>query len=148
MSRITRTLAASALALTMVLAPTGVAQAQSSFGSSSTTTQNSTEQRLRTAAEGAMVRSGHRISADAARQARPILQRALAGEFIYYGGQATWFAPDFSGGAVIYRVANDDVEQLISALETGSSDVGISAPKGFAVGSDDTHHYIVEYTLL
>lgn len=148
MTRFTRALTASALALSMVLAPTGVAQAQSSLGMSSAATQNSTEQRLRAAAEGAMSRSGHRINESAARQARTILKRALSGDFIYFDGQATYFAPDFSGGAVIYRIPNSDVERVISELETGSADFSFSAPKGFAAGSDDTHHYLVEYTLL
>lgn len=148
MTRVTRALAASALALTMVLAPTGVAQAQSSLGMSSAATQNSTEHRLRTAAEEAMTRSGHRINDAATRQAKVILKRALDGEFVYYNGQATVIAPDFSGGAAVYRIPNSEVEWRIRQLETGSVDFDYSAPKGFAVGSDDSHHYLVEYTIL
>lgn len=95
-----------------------------------------------------MIRSGHRITDAATREARTILTRALDGEFIYFDGQASYFEPDLSGIAIIYRIPNNEVELWIAALDLGSYDPGISAPKGFAVGSDDTHHYVVEYTLL
>lgn len=153
MRKISRKLVAVAISTALVLpGVSGIATAQSSFGSSSfdtssTSNSGSKSVKLKRAFERALTDQGQIRSPIAEKRAEALLKRAINHElpFVYNIYETTEFNP-LTRLAVI-RFTPEQADQALETLESGYvPDFGdlsnISVPFGVAVGKDSEFYYL------
>lgn len=160
MSRFTRVLTASALALSMALTP-AVATAQSSFAGSSIGKEETTptpapapaptlEERLEKAIEDFAVRAGATIDEEAEDLAEAAIQDALDGKLSFEEDDAILDLADGQEGYVFRFEKNKEMlEELIKESEEADvSEISGVGRGGIAVGSDEDWLYlaVVEFS--
>lgn len=157
MKNISRKIAAFTLAGALTLPTTaGVAQAQSSFGSSSadneyTENTGSKSNRLERAVEEALVNAGQTIGKTAEARSEALLQRAIDNDLVFVDNLYEEVGYNPFSQSTVMRLTPTEMEYVlvrIASEEFSFDDYlpeyeGVSIPFGVSVGKNSDYYYLV-----
>ncbi|GFK17708.1 hypothetical protein [Corynebacterium glutamicum] len=153
MQKISRKIIAATLSTALIIpVGTGVATAQSSFGSSSadsngSSTGGSKSVKFERALEQHLISNGQLLSPTAKQHAKTLLDRALNNDLPFVDNRYQSYDYDTSSVAFVVRLTPDEFEEIVQQIENGlEPDLGtspeFSLPFGVAVGKDSEFYYV------